>query len=146
VAAPRAIGQMGSPLRTAIMHVPDDQALGDERAQQDIRDIERRYNLIGLIRGDWAQLVQGLTEQLASVVVVSRRVYRSAEAQAEIDQDDILSTVVIMDNRRLHRGRHRGSRFYGRPTSAEQLIDDAVRRWRAEAARWRPSRNRPPTG
>jgi hypothetical protein len=146
VAAPRAIGQMGSPLRTAIMHLPDDQEFGDERAQQDIRDIERRYHLIGLIRGDWAKLVRGLDEQFASVVVVSRRVYRSAQAQADVEQDEILSTVVIMDNQRVRHGRHRGSRFYARSTSAERLIDDAVRMWRAEAARWRPGRNRPPAG
>jgi hypothetical protein len=121
----------GVHLRTAIIHIPDDQALDSKHARQRVRDAARRYQPVGLVKGDWGQLIQALGDQLTTVVVVTSTDYRSMQVQPEIVEDEILTTMVILAQWRGRHGRHRAT------SAAEQLVNNTARRWRAQSARWR---------
>jgi hypothetical protein len=122
----------------AVIYIPPYDDLDGYFATKCQRYAERRgYRAPALIARSWDTVERLLLNGWAQVAIVARYEHREGARliEPEVVEQEELATVVILDRRRSQPGRHRAPEAAGwcpneRPSLAERIIDDAMRRWR----------------
>lgn len=125
-------------MNAAAILVPPDVLLDGTYAQSCRAYANRRGYPEPTFTRSWNAANKLLLANAVQVVIVAQCEQPAARAGGfEVDDDPGLTTVTILANWRggRNRGRHRAGRWWSNrrampPATAEQLIADAVRRWK----------------